>query len=153
MPETMTDTKTKAHAPTRADHDALAAAKKAVDAELADTKKQLAAAKKNAALQQAAKEAALTRADKAEGKAKELQAALDAQPAATLHAAEDAVAGPRPDEPRWMYAADVGGGEGRVFDNLDAVEKAQKDRPDYWFNSPDDAEAAYAKAQTTDLPG
>ena len=59
-------------------------------------------------------------------------------------------AGPRADEPRYMYGAERTKRK-RLFDDLAAVEAAQEAEPDYWFESPDAARARYFEVQAEEI--
>ena len=84
------------------------------------------------------------------GRVSDLEAETAAARARAAEVSPPADAGPRADEPRYMYGAERTKRK-RLFDNLEAVEAAQEKEPDYWFDSPDEARARYFEVQAGEI--
>ena len=84
----------------------------------------------------------------AEQKSEALRSELDSLPDAVKEVVAQH-AGPRADQPRWMFRGDDPEGEGKVFPDLASAEAAQKAEPNVWHEKQYDARQAYAVRQVT----
>ena len=137
--------------PTKADYEKLSAEHEALKAAHAAEKKAHAETKATLDQMTAAADSAKKQLGVAEGKVERLKAERDALPAAVQDAIAGSVTGPRPDEERWLFAANGTEGYQERFADLADEQRAKAERPNYYFSDPQDAVAAYEKTKQTEL--
>ena len=136
--------------PKKADYDKLVAAHEKTKKALASEKAEH--AKTKAVLEQVRTnaEAASSRLTVAEKKVDELRAEREGLHAAVA-ASVAASPGPTAEDPRAVFVANGVIGDQEDFPNLAALEEAKKARPNYYFDDPDEAWAAYKGSLSEEL--